>query len=54
VPGSGGTLSYHGTVTATGGTGVYKHVDGTVSTSGTTLTSDPRAATFNVTGAFKY
>jgi hypothetical protein len=54
VPGSGGTFSYSGTVTATGGTGVYKHVHGTASTSGKTLTSDPDAATFNVTGTFKY
>ena len=54
VPGSGGTFSYSGTVTATGGTGIYKHAHGTASTSGTTLTSDPDAATFNVTGTFKY
>lgn len=54
VPGSGGTFSYSGTVTATGGTGVYKNAHGTARTSGTTLTSDPDAATFNVTGTFKY
>ena len=54
VAGSGGTFSYSGTVTATGGTGIYKNVHGTASTSGTTLTSDPDAATFNVTGTFKY
>ena len=54
VAGSGGTFSYTGTVTATGGTGLYRRVHGTVSTTGTTLTSDPHAATFNVTGTFKY
>jgi hypothetical protein len=50
----GHTFSYSGTVTATGGTGVYENVHGTASTSGTTVTSDPDAATFNVTGTFKY
>jgi hypothetical protein len=54
VPGSGGTFSYSGTITATGGTGVYKHVHGTASTSGKTLTSDSDAARFNVTGTFTY
>jgi hypothetical protein len=50
----GGTFSYSGTITATGGTGVYKNVHGTASANGTTLTSDPDAGTFNITGTFKY
>lgn len=54
VPASGGTFKYSGTVTATGGTGVYKHVHGTLSTSGTTLTTDSDAATFNVSGTLRY
>jgi hypothetical protein len=54
VPASGGTATYSGTVTATGGTGAYKHVHGTLRTSGTTLTSDPDAATINVSGTLRY
>lgn len=54
VPGSGGRFTYSGTVTANGGTGAYKNAHGTARTSGTTLTSDPDAATFNLTGTLKY
>jgi hypothetical protein len=51
---TGGTFTYAGTITATGGTGAFKNAHGTLSTSGTTLTSDPDAATFNITGKLKY
>jgi hypothetical protein len=54
TPASGGTFSYTGTVTVTGGTGVFKGARGTLSESGTTLTSDPDAATINLVGKLKY
>lgn len=54
VPGTAGTFTYSGTITATGGTGAFKNAHGTASTSGRTLTSDPDAATFNITGKLKY
>jgi hypothetical protein len=54
VPASGGTFSYSGKVTATGGTGIFKGARGTLSTSGTTLTSDPDGATIKMTGTLKY
>jgi hypothetical protein len=53
VPVSGGTLKYTGTVTATGGTGVFTNAHGVLSASGTTLTSDPDAATISITGTLK-
>jgi hypothetical protein len=54
VPASGGTATYTGTLNVTGGTGAFKGAHGTLSTSGTTLTSDPDAATIKVTGKLKY
>lgn len=54
APAAGGTVSYAGTFTATGGTGIYKDAHGTLSISGTTLTSDPDGATFNESGTLKY
>jgi hypothetical protein len=54
VPATGGTFSYSGTVTATDGTGVYKHAHGSLSAKGTTLTSDPDAATISMAGTLKY
>ena len=49
-----GTLSWSGTVTATGGTGVYKHAHGSLSTKITTLTSDADAVTISMVGTLKY
>ena len=54
VPASGGVFSYTGKATATGGTGVFKDAHGTLTISGTSLTSDPDAATVNMTGTLKY
>ena len=54
VPASGGVFSYTGKATATGGTGVFKDAHGTLTISGTSMTSDPDAATVNMTGTLKY
>jgi hypothetical protein len=54
APGCAGMFTYSGTITATGGTGAFKSAHGTADISGTTLTSNPDAATFHLTGRFKY
>jgi hypothetical protein len=54
APASGGGFTYTGTITVTGGTGAFKRAHGSLGTSGTTLPSDPDAATINATGTLKY
>jgi hypothetical protein len=49
-----GTFRYSGTATVTSGAGAFKNAHGTLKVTGTTLTSDPDAATIDMTGTLKY
>jgi hypothetical protein len=52
---SNNTDSYTGTLTATGGTGLYKNAHGTVQISGLApAAGDPDGATISLTGKIKY
>jgi hypothetical protein len=53
-PAGSGTLTYSGTARARGGTGAFTNAHGTLRVSGTTLTSDPDAATIKLTGTLTY